>query len=152
MQTKNIILILQTVNYKVDFHPQRELKMCQNLIGCVHTSRYLIICIHFLSMYIRNKIHTCLYTILAIVVFDKISIIGFLSRKIKSVLKWWGITWKSFGSLFKEAKAYVQCNIRGQKLDPRCEINKHIVQYFYISTIQIYYQCIYFPTNVCIAK
>jgi hypothetical protein len=39
-------------------------------------------------------------------------------------------------SHFKEMKTYVQCNIpvQGQKLDPRCEINKHI----FVFTYQLY--------------
>jgi hypothetical protein len=32
------------------------------------------------------------------------------------------------------ALIYVQCNIQGQKLDPRCEINKHI----FVFTKQLY--------------
>jgi hypothetical protein len=66
--------------------------------------------------------------------YDQISIFGFLSRKIKSVLKWWGITRKSLASHFTEMNTYVQCNIQGQKLDPWCEINKHI----FVFTYQLY--------------
>jgi hypothetical protein len=29
---------------------------------------------------------------------------------------------EELASHFKEMKTYVQCNIQGQKLDPRCEI------------------------------
>jgi hypothetical protein len=100
----------------------------------------LIVCrrpvIYFLCIYFRNEIRKCLYTIFAINFSDQISIIGFLSRKIKSVLKWWGVTCtrKSLASHFTEMKAYVQCNIQGQKLDPRCEINKHI----FVFTYQLY--------------
>jgi hypothetical protein len=54
--------------YKVDFHPLRESKMCKYVIGSAGTPRYLIVCrrsvIHFLCIYVRNKIHICLYTIL----------------------------------------------------------------------------------------
>jgi hypothetical protein len=57
--------------YKVDFHLPRESKMCQYVIGSAHTPHYLIVCrrsviIYFLCKYVRNKIHTCLYTISAI--------------------------------------------------------------------------------------
>jgi hypothetical protein len=56
--------------YKFDFHPLRESKMCQYVIGYAHTPRYLILCrqsvIYFLFMYVRNKTHACLHTILAI--------------------------------------------------------------------------------------
>jgi hypothetical protein len=86
---KNIILIPQTVNYIADFHPLREWKMCQYVIGSARTPCYLVICrrsvIYFLCMYVRNKIHTFLHTILAIIFYDQISVIGFLSCKIKSV-------------------------------------------------------------------
>jgi hypothetical protein len=82
-------------------------------------------------MYVKNEKHTCLYTILAIIFYDQISIIGFLSPKIESVLKWWGVTQKSLALLFKAMKTYDQCNIQGQKLDPRFEINKHIVVFTY---------------------
>jgi hypothetical protein len=34
-------------------------------------------------------------------------------------------------SHFKEMKKYVQCNIQGQKLDPRCDINNHIFVFRY---------------------
>jgi hypothetical protein len=34
-------------------------------------------------------------------------------------------------SIFKEIKAYVQCNVQGQKVDPRCEFKKHIVVFTY---------------------
>jgi hypothetical protein len=71
---------------------------------------------------------------LAINLQDQISPIGFLSRKIRPVLKWWGITRKSLASHFTEMKTYVQCNIQGQKLDPRCEINKQI----FVFTYQLY--------------
>jgi hypothetical protein len=33
---------------------------------------------------------------------------------------------EELASHFKEMKTYVQCNIQGQKLDQRCEINKYI--------------------------
>jgi hypothetical protein len=42
---KNIILILQSVKYKVDFHPQRESKMCQYTVGSASTPRFLTICL-----------------------------------------------------------------------------------------------------------
>jgi hypothetical protein len=32
----------------------------------------------------------------------------------------------------KEMKTYVQGNIQGHKLDPRCEINKHIFVFTYL--------------------
>jgi hypothetical protein len=35
---------------------------------------------------------------------------------------------------FKEIKTYVQCNVLGQKLHPRCEISKHI----FVFTYQLY--------------
>jgi ABC-type transporter lipoprotein component MlaA len=35
---------------------------------------------------------------------------------------------------FKEMKTYVKCNMQGQKLDPWCEINKHI----FVFTNQLY--------------
>jgi hypothetical protein len=102
--------------------------MCQNVIGSARTPRYLIVCrrsvIHFLLIYVRNKIHTCLYTIL---------VIGFLFRK--------GVTWKSLTSHFTEMKTYVQYNIQGQKLDPRYEINMHIFVFtnkFYIFILAVY--------------
>jgi hypothetical protein len=57
--------------------------------------------------------------------------IGFLSRKIKSQLKCWGVTRKSLALHFTEMKTHAQCNIQGQKLDPRCEINKHIFAFTY---------------------
>ena len=41
---------------------------------------------------------------------------------------------EELASHFKEMKTYVQCNIQGQKLDPRCEINKHI----FVFTYQLY--------------
>jgi hypothetical protein len=41
---------------------------------------------------------------------------------------------EELASHFKEMKTYVQCNIQGQKLDPRCEINKHI----FVFTNQLY--------------
>jgi hypothetical protein len=108
---KNIILILQTVNYNVDFDPLRDTKMCQYAIDSARVLRYLIICrqsvIYFLCMYVRNKIHTCLYTILAIIFIDKISINGFLSRRINTVLKWWRVTRKSLTLLLKQMKTYV---------------------------------------------
>jgi hypothetical protein len=40
---------------------------------------------------------------------------------------------------FKEMKTYVQCNVQGQKLDPRCKINKHI----FVFTFQHYILIIY---------
>jgi hypothetical protein len=85
-------------------------------------------------LYVRNEIHKCLYIILAINFKDQISTIGFPSRKIKSVLKWWGVTQKSLVLHLTEMKIYVQCNIQGQKLDLRCEINKHI----FVFTHQLY--------------
>jgi hypothetical protein len=42
-QTKNIILILQMVNYNVEFYPLRELKMCYVIVFTC-TPHYLIIC------------------------------------------------------------------------------------------------------------
>jgi hypothetical protein len=41
---------------------------------------------------------------------------------------------EELASHFKEMKTYVHCNIQGQKLDPRCEINKHI----FVFTYQLY--------------
>jgi hypothetical protein len=38
---------------------------------------------------------------------------------------------EKLASHFKEMKTYVQCNIQGQKLDPRCEIKKHILVFTY---------------------
>jgi hypothetical protein len=38
---------------------------------------------------------------------------------------------EEFASHFKEMITYVQCNIQGQKLDVRCEINKHIFVFAY---------------------
>jgi hypothetical protein len=60
--------------------------MCQYVIGSAHTPRYLIGCrksvtIYFLCKYVRNEIHTCLYTILAINFKDQISIIVFYPVK-----------------------------------------------------------------------
>ena len=71
---KNIVSILSSVN-----HPLRESKMYQYVRGSAYTPRHLIVCrrsaIYFLFMHVRNRIHTCLYTILAINFKDKISII-----------------------------------------------------------------------------
>jgi hypothetical protein len=42
---------------------------------------------------------------------------------------------------FKEMKTYVQCNIHGKKIAPRCEINNHIVLFRYQSyrfTLDVY--------------
>jgi hypothetical protein len=61
-QNKSIILIIQSVNYKVHFHPLRESKMCPYIIGSSRNSHYLISCrrsfIYSLRMHtcIRNKI------------------------------------------------------------------------------------------------
>jgi hypothetical protein len=139
---KNIILIVQTVkfNCKFDFQPLRELKMCQYIIGSVRAPRYLIIIYNFFEYFFF---------------YGQISIIGFLSRKINSVLKWWGVIRKSIASLFKQMKTHVQCNKERQKLDPRCEINKHEHRCFHISSLQIYSRCTYnFPKTVraCVAK
>jgi hypothetical protein len=41
---------------------------------------------------------------------------------------------EELASYFKEMKTYVQCNIQGQKLNPLCEINKHI----FVFTYQLY--------------
>ena len=88
---KNIILILPSVNSKLTFILVRETKLCQYVLRSANTPRYLIVCrrsvMYFLFMYIKNKIHILLYTILAINIKDQISIIGFLSRKIRSVFK-----------------------------------------------------------------
>ena len=105
---KNIILILQSVNINLTFILLRESKMCQYVVSSAHNPRSLIICrrfvTNFLCVYVKNKIRTCLYTILLIIFCDQISIIGFLSRKINPVLKWWGVTRKSLASHFKEMK------------------------------------------------
>jgi hypothetical protein len=57
---KNIMLIVQTVNYNVSFHPLRESKMCQyvHVIGSVRTPRYLIICrrsVNLFPVYVCQK-------------------------------------------------------------------------------------------------
>jgi hypothetical protein len=41
---------------------------------------------------------------------------------------------EELASHFQKMKAYVQCNMKGQKIDPRCEINKHI----FVFTYQLY--------------
>jgi hypothetical protein len=106
---KNIILILQSVKYKAEFYSLRELKMCQYMIGSVHTHRRLMICrrsvIYFLHLYVRNKIHTC------IIFYYQISIIDFLSPEIKSVLEWWGIRLGRASLRFWKRQKHVQCNI-----------------------------------------
>ena len=49
---------------------------------------------------------------------------------------------QSHASHFAEMKTYVQCNIQGQKLDPRCEINKHIFIFTSLKFIYMYmYWC-----------
>jgi hypothetical protein len=42
---------------------------------------------------------------------------------------------EALASHFKGMKTYIQCNIQGQKLDPRCEINKHIQLYIFIFVV-----------------
>jgi hypothetical protein len=49
-------------------------------------------------------------------------------------------------SHFKEMKTYVQCHIQGQKLDPRCEIDKHIFDFTY--QLYIFIMCTNFPITV----
>jgi hypothetical protein len=119
----------------VDFHPLRMCVCNLHVISSMRTTCSLIICgqsvIYFLFMYVWNKILICLYTILAIIFYVKISVICFLPRKKNLVFKWWGITRKSLASLFKEMKTYVQCNIQWQKLHPWSEINKHILVFTY---------------------
>jgi hypothetical protein len=123
--------------------------MCQYIIGSVRTPHCLIICrrsvIYFLSMYVKNKIHTYLYTIFAIILLT-----DFLSPKIKPVLKCWGVTRKSLASLFEEMKTCVQCKIQEQKLDPWWEINKHIVVFthqFYRLILNVYNDVHQFSNN-----
>jgi hypothetical protein len=41
---------------------------------------------------------------------------------------------EELASQFQEMKTYVQCNVQGQKLHPRCEINKHT----FVFTYQLY--------------
>jgi hypothetical protein len=48
---------------------------------------------------------------------------------------------EELASHFKEMKTYVQCNMQGQKLAPRCEINKHISLFthqYYRFTLDVY--------------
>jgi hypothetical protein len=84
---KNIILILQSVKYKVDFHPLRESNVCLHVIGSASTSRSSIICTFIFCLCMPEIIYTRLYTILAIISYHQISIIGFLSRKINPEFK-----------------------------------------------------------------
>jgi hypothetical protein len=67
-----------------------------------------------------------------------------------------GVTRKSLALLFKEMKTYVQCNMQEQKLDPRCEINKHIAVFtyqLYRFTLDIYNDVHQFSINhACVAK
>jgi hypothetical protein len=52
-------------------------------------------------------------------------------------------------------KTYVQSNIQGQKLDPRCEINKHIFVFTYQLTnlcSSYIMMCIIFPITVCLLQ
>jgi hypothetical protein len=57
---------------------------------------------------------------------------------------------EELASHFKEMKTYVHCNIQGQKLDPRCEINKQIFVYtnqLYIFIIVVYNEVLQFSNN-----
>jgi hypothetical protein len=82
--------------------------MCQYVISSAFTPRSLIICrrpvIHFPCIYARNKRRMWLYTILVIIFYNQISIIGYLSLEINSLLKWKGVTRKNFALHFKEMK------------------------------------------------
>jgi hypothetical protein len=63
---------------------------------------YIIDQLFIFCLCMPEIIYTRLYTILAIIFYHQISIIGFLSRKINPEFKWWGITRKSLASLFKQ--------------------------------------------------
>jgi hypothetical protein len=56
---------------------------------------------------------------------------------------------QSLASHFAEMKTYVQCNIQGQKLDPRCEINKQFFFSHQLSNLCLLYvlMCIIFFNN-----
>jgi hypothetical protein len=57
-------------------------------------------------------------------------------------------------SHFTEMKTYVQCNIQGQKLDSRCEINKFIFTYQLYRFILIVYNDVhhFFNNRAFVAK
>jgi hypothetical protein len=107
-QTKILFSFDNREKNKLTFILQKNRKC--NIIGCARTPRSffdpLLSIIYFDSCVCMSEIkHTRLYTILAIAFHDQMSVIGFLSCKIKSVLNWYhGVTWKSLASLLKKMK------------------------------------------------
>jgi hypothetical protein len=86
---------------------------------------------------------------LAIVFYDQISIIGFCFYP---SVKMMGRYSEEPPLTFKTDETYVQSNIQCQKLNPQCEINKHVVAFryqFYRFILDVYQ----FSKNcACVAK